>query len=127
MIAGLKTRNIAITSDDDPSTWNFDPISVFDLNRHPFLTEETPICMTFSKCVRKGSDLVLSGSDAYQNLVFPLTKAALHLRDRQTPPKTAYYFDCDLIIPLAVIDAPMVGVSLEKNGTNITLSVDLSG
>lgn len=116
LIGGLKSKHITITSDDDPSTWNFDPISTFDLNNHSFLATEPPICMTLSKCVRKGSDLVLSGSDAYQGLVFPLTKAALHLRDREAPPKTAYYFDCNLIIPLAVVDAPMIGVCLDKDG-----------
>ncbi|MEF8708475.1 MAG: hypothetical protein V5B38_06185 [Candidatus Accumulibacter propinquus] len=116
LIAGLKTKYVTITSDDDPSTWSLDPLSIFDMSRHPFLTAEAPICMTLSKCVRKGSDLNLSGSDAYQSLIFPLTKAALHLRDRQAPPKTAHYFDCDLIIPLAVVDAPMVGVYIGNDG-----------
>lgn len=117
LVAGLQSKNVVITSDDDPSTWNFDPVSLFDLHRHPFLTEEAPVCMTLSKCVRKGSELALSGSDAYQSLIFPLTKAAMHFCDRQAPPTTAHYFDCTLVIPLAVIDAPMVGVSLDKNGT----------
>lgn len=121
LIAGLKNKHITITSDDDPSTWNLSPLDVLDLSRHPFLTTEVPVCVTLSKCVRKGSELVLSGSDAYQGLVFPLTKAAQHLRDRQVPPTTAYYFDCDLIIPLAVIDAPMVGVCLDKDGTKSKL------
>jgi len=121
LIAGLQSKSIAITSDDDPSTWNFDPVGLFDLRRHPFLSEEAPICMTLSKCVRKGNELNLSGSEAYQSLIFPLTKAAVHLCDRKEPPKSAYYFDCTLVIPLAVIDAPMVGVFLDKSGPKTQL------
>lgn len=121
LIAGLKNKHIVITSDDDPSHFSLDPLYVLGLNDNPFLTSEAPICLTLSKCVRKGSSLALSGSDAYQGLVFPLTKAAQHLQIRQTPPETAHYFDCDLIIPLAVVDAPMVGVSLDENGAKSEL------
>jgi hypothetical protein len=121
LISGLKTRDIVITSDDNPSRWTFRPLHVLELDRHPFLTEAVPFCMTFSKCVRKGSDLVLSGSDPYQSLVFPILKAASYFDKVQSPPPTAYYFDCEIVIGLGVLDAPMVGVCLTDSGTKSEL------
>ncbi|MFD1122450.1 hypothetical protein ACFQ2T_08055 [Methylophilus flavus] len=117
LIGGLKSNYVSVTTDDDPSTWSLDPINLFGLARHSFLTNEVPYCMTLSKCVsNSGKAMSLSGSEAYQSLILPLTKAALQFRARQAPSKTAHYFDCNLIIPLAVVDAPMVGVRLEKDG-----------
>lgn len=121
MISGLKAKDIALTSDDDPSSWHYPPLHVLELHRHPFLTESVPCCMTFSKCVRKGSDLVLSGSDPYQSLVFPILKAVSHFDEVQSPPKTAYYFDCHMVIGLGVLDAPMVGVRLTESGNDMEI------
>jgi len=121
VISGLKTKRIVLTSDDDPSSWSYCPLHVLGLDRHPFLIESVPFCMTFSKCVRKGSDLVLSGSDPYQSLVFPILKAACHFDKVQKPPSTAYYFDCEIVIGLGVLDAPMVGVRLTDSGTKAEL------
>jgi hypothetical protein len=121
IISGLKAKHIVLTSDDDPSSWSYRLLDVLELNLHPFLTESVPSCMTFSKCVRKGSELVLSGSDAYQSLVFPVLKAACHFDNVQQPPPTAYYFDCEIVIGLGVLDAPMVGVHLTDSGTKAEL------
>lgn len=121
VISGLKTKDIVLTSNDDPSSWSISPLQVLELDSHPFLTESVPFCMTFSKCVRKGSNLELSGSDPYQSLVFPILKAACHLDKVQKPPTTARYFDCEIIIGLGVLDAPMVGVRLTDSGTKSEL------
>jgi len=117
IISGLKARDIVLTSDDDPSSWIYRSLHVLELDRHPFLMESVPFCMTFSKCVRKGSDLVLSGSDPYQSLIFPILKAVSHFDKVQSPPSTAYYFDCHMVIGLGILDAPMVGVRLTNRGT----------
>jgi hypothetical protein len=116
VISGLKTRDIVITSDDDPSSWTFRPLHVLELDRHPFLREAVPLCITFSKCVRKGNDLTLSGSDPYQSLVFPILKAVWHFDRTRRPPSTAYYYDCEMVIGLGIIDAPMIGVRLNASG-----------
>lgn len=121
LISGLKSKYVNITTDDAPHSWSLDSLQILGLNEHPFLTRDAVTCMTLSKCVRKGSELLLSGSDAYQGLVFPLIKASSHLRDSRTPPPTAQYFDCELIIPVAVVDAPMVGVNLDKDGSKSKL------
>ena len=120
-ISGLKSKDIVITSDDDPSSWRHSPLSVLDLNRHPFLRTSVPLCATFSKCVRQRKKVVLSGDDPYQSLMLPILKAASHFDGTQTPPPTAHYFDCHIVIGVGVLDAPMVGVRLTDSGTEIEL------
>ncbi len=121
-LAGLKKDHIVLNTDDDRSTWSSRPLEVLGLDRHPFLTSDVKNCTTFSKCVRKGDQLELSGSDPYHSIVFPLTYAMLHLRSTLIPPRTAVYFDCELIIALAVIDGPMVAVQLESDAPEARLT-----
>ena len=120
-ISGLKAKNVVITTDDDPSTWHKPPLSVLELDRHPFMSNSVPLCATFSKCVRQGKKVVLSGGDPYQSLMLPILKAASHFDQTQTPPSTAHYFDCHLVIGVGVLDAPMVGVRLTDSGTKTEL------
>lgn len=121
VIAGLGSSEIVITSDDDPSSWSYSPIQVLELEKHTFLSQAAPCCITLSKCVRKGSNLELSGSDPYHSLVFPIIKAVNHFHTVNQPPPTASYFDCEVVVGLAVLDAPMVGVRVTESGTNTTL------
>lgn len=121
-VCGLSCDEIVITSDDDPSTWNYSPIGLLELQDHSFLTTDPKFSLTFSKCVRKGKDLELSGSDAYQNLVFPLIKAMEHMKKTEIPPITAYYFDCNVVIGLGVIDAPMISVKVTDEGTELEMT-----
>ncbi len=104
-----------IASDDDPSTWTYTVIHALDLDRHPF--QATPgFCHTLSKCVRKGAEIELSGSEAYNGLVLPLVKALRHFVRAQFPVDTAWYFDCHLTVGIGVLDAPMVGVTSGPTG-----------
>ena len=119
-LAGLFKNSLTLTTDDDASTYHYSILHALGLARHDFLSK-TDYCMTFSKCVRKGSDLELSGTDAYQNLVLPLLKALLHFQNAEAPPTTAYYFDCHLALAVAVLDAPMIGVDTSKGQTDLVL------
>ena len=112
---------MVITSDDDPSTWDYSVLQVLELGSHPFLIDQPKFCMTFSKCARKGKDLELSGSAPFLGLVFPLLKALFHFSKVETPPETAWYFDAHLAIGLAVVDAPMIGVHVTEAGNEIEL------
>ena len=122
-ISGLKAKNVVITSDDDPSSWHIPPLGALGLDQHSFLSDSVPFCVTFSKCVRHGKKLTLSGSDPYQNLMLPILKAADHFDQTQIPPPTAHYFDGHLVIGVGVLDAPMVGVRLTDSGPNTELLV----
>jgi hypothetical protein len=92
------------------------------LAQDPFLTTEPVYCTTFSKCVRKGKDLELSGTEPYQGLVLPLIKGLRHLQASEAPPKTAVYFDLHIGIGIAVLDAPMIGIEVNQDGNELLLS-----
>jgi hypothetical protein len=119
-IAGLHKPMIRISSDDDPSTWTFTVIHALNLHEHAFQTAPV-FCNTFSKATRKGSELELSGTEAYSGLVLPLIKALDHLLAAEALPKTAWYFDAHLAIALGVLDAPMVVARKQPTGTTLEL------
>lgn len=120
IVVGLREDNIAVISDDDPSTWNFGVVSAMGLDMHAFRTAP-PIARAFSKCVRKGPELELSGSDAYSSLILPLVKALHHIENAEEPPNTAYYFDAHLVCAVGVLDAPMIAVDGTVDPPTLTL------
>jgi hypothetical protein len=77
-------------------------------------------CNSFSKCVRKGAEIELSGTEAYIGLVLPLIKAVQHLFVSERPPKTAFSFDAHLVLPVAVLDSPMIAASIKAGATILT-------
>ena len=95
-------------------------IEALDLQAAAFQT--TPDCCTsFSKVVRKGPGVELSGTEAYSGLILPIIKALEHLDQSVEPSATARYFDAHLSVGLGVLDAPMVGVRAENGHTKMTL------
>lgn len=121
VFAGLASDEVVITSDDDPSSWHYSIPQALEMYSHPFLSENPEYSSTFSKCVRKGKNLELSGSQPYQGLVFPIIKAVSHFKNIEAPPSTAMYFDCHLTIGIGVLDSPMVGVRVKEAGHDMIL------
>jgi hypothetical protein len=120
VIAGLANERIKISTDDDKSTWNYSILHVLGLLQHAFI--KTPdYCTTFSKCVRKGSEIELSGSESFYGLVLPVLKSLYHFQEAEKPPHTARYFDAHLAIGIGVVDAPMVGVRAAATSNELTL------
>ena len=112
LFAGLSNNDtIAITTDDDPSTWNLPIAQCLALDDEPFVAKPPACCMTFAKCERKGKNLELSGSEPFNSLVLPLTKGMAWFRTTQAPPRTAVYFDCHLLVGIGVVDGPMMAVT----------------
>jgi hypothetical protein len=108
LVAGLKSREITLVTDDNLSTWTTSILNVLGLLAHPF-HKLVPVSNTFSKCVRRGGgELELSGEDSYNGVVLPLIKAAAHFEATEAPRDTHVYFDSHLTVPVAVVDAPMV-------------------
>jgi len=120
IIAGLKSDEVEITTDDDPSTWTLSISHALDLYESSFLTEPV-VSYSFSKCERQGKSLVLSGSTPYNNLVMPLIKAVEHFRNSKVPTETALYFDAHMAVPLGVLDAPIVCVTMTKSEPKVEL------
>ncbi len=119
LLAGLFRDTLTITTDDDPSTWEFPILDALELLSHPFIAKEPEYCTSFTKCVRKGSDIELSGDESFHGLVLPTLKAMHDFQLKESPPKTAYYFDCHLVIGIGVLDAPMVGVRVAEQSCDL--------
>jgi hypothetical protein len=120
--AGLFQYEIVVSTNDDRSTWRKTIVDALGVQDHPFMRDAVESCTSMSRCVRKGSELELSGTDAYQNVVLPLVKALRYFEKQQQPPKTAQYFDCHIPLAIAVIDAPMVTARAVGNVNILTLT-----
>ena len=120
MIAGLGHDSFQITSDDDPSSWEFDAIRILGLEEHRFITNP-PYCYTLSKCTRAGKNIELSGNETYNSLVLPIIKSLHHFKVLETPPTTAMYYDAHLTLGIAILDAPMIGVHVLEKSNQLTL------
>jgi hypothetical protein len=120
-VAGLHQDEISVRTDDDMSTWSFTTLRALGLADHTFVADPPRVAMTFSKAARRGKELELSGTDPYQSLVLPLTKALRGYTGRIAPPKTAMYFDLVLPLAVAVIDGPMVVASVAQSGVSYEL------
>lgn len=121
MFAGLFQHDIELTTDDDPSTWTLPLLQVLDMEEHPFVKEVPAFSTLFSKTVRKGEKLELSGTEAFQGLVLPLLKALHHFSRVHSPSETAMYFDCHMVLGLGVLDAPMVAVRMTDAGYQLEM------
>lgn len=106
-IAGLKSHNIELATNEDRSVYIIPTLTALGLSSHDFITRP-PFCNTFSKCGRRGSVLELSGEDAYNSVVMPLIKAANHYEISEHPKLTYRYFQATLTLPVAVLSAPMI-------------------
>ena len=122
VFAGLFGDRISISTDDSRSTWSCGIAQVLSLHTLPFTYDDPIFCMTFSKCVRKGKELELSGSEPFQSLVLPLVKSIRHLQKHVAPPKTAHYHDCHLVLGIAVLDAPMLLAEVGGDDCQLTLA-----
>lgn len=121
-ISGLHSDRVEIHTDDDASTWSFSVPQTLGLADHAFVAEPHCVALSFSKAARKNKDLTLSGSDPYQSLVLPLTKALDSYSARVAPPTTARYFDLTVPFGLAVIDGPMVAAEVSPSATEYRLT-----
>jgi hypothetical protein len=117
-VYGLHSSSINVSTDDSRSGWTFSIIHALGLHEHAFQNAPAQ-SNTFSKCVRKGKDLELSGTESYSGLILPMIKALDHLSVAEKPVKTAQYFDAHLSIALAVLDAPMLVAHPEGKTTKL--------
>ncbi|MCW7490952.1 hypothetical protein [Leptospira meyeri] len=93
---------------------------ILELDNEEFINN-IPTSLTFSKSSRSGKGIVLSGNEAYQNIVLPLISAYSYFESKTKPSSNAVAFNCHLTFLIAVIDAPLIGVSYNGNNQNLTL------
>lgn len=121
-VIGLHHDALEVISDDTPDTTTYTVLGALELGEHPFLASPPQKALAFSKVVRKGKGIALSGVDAYQSIVLPLVKAGLSLAQQEAPVATAVYFDLSLPIRLAVLDGPMLLASVDVAKTSYVLA-----
>jgi hypothetical protein len=119
LVVGSRGTTISLTTDDDRSTYSLDLLRALGLDSHPFCMEP-PHAINFSRAVRKGKGLALSGTDAYSSLLLPLVKALVFFEKSRTG-EPRWYSDLYLTIGLGVIDAPMIGVTVSSGKADYQL------
>ncbi|MFJ9563613.1 hypothetical protein ACIRQQ_26685 [Streptomyces fuscichromogenes] len=119
-LCGLHKDKVVIKTDDDGSSWHFSAMHALELTEEDFIKADGFSIM--SKCARKGKDLELSGTEAYNGIVMPLMSAAAHFAETSTPPKTAHWLDAYLVCAVAVVDAPMVTAVSSPMGIELKMS-----
>ena len=121
VIAGLRGPSLLVQSEADPK--QIGPIALshaLGLRDMPFMGRPNE-CTTFARVEASGSKLHLSGANPYNSLVHPLVGATRHFRAQVYPHPQTPISDAYLVIPIALLDAPMVGLgySTEEKETLI--------
>jgi hypothetical protein len=122
LIAGLAQDEILTAPSDGYSPVARRPILYglgINLNENFYMTP--PCSYTFSKCLRKGSTIEISGSEPFNSLVMPLIKATQHFLTINSPLKSYQVFNASLTIPIGIIDGPMIAVVFNGENTELTL------
>jgi hypothetical protein len=74
-----------------------------------------PLAVSVSKAHRKGGGSIeLSGDEVFRGLTVPVLKAVDHFRTQVEPPEDWLYRTIRFLVPIVVLDAPMVGVSMTQ-------------
>lgn len=83
---------------------------ILGLERHPFVSEGPVRCATFTKGTPSGDKVNLSGSDPFNSLVLPLTKALDHYVSLTRSSGWTNHLYPSLTLCISVLDAPMLVV-----------------
>jgi hypothetical protein len=122
LIARIPHDEVAIT-DKDGEVFLYPLPYVLGLSKHPFITTPS-YCYTFSKCMRKGKDIELSGSESYNGLVLPLLKSLLSFqKDRKLPklPKGVGGLNRYIGLSIGVLNAPMIAFDAVNNPNELIM------
>jgi hypothetical protein len=113
-IVGLPHEWLSIGTDDHPDIHlgmrPYDALGFYSLPlaRRP----STAISMTKAQW-KSGSVLQLSGEDVFRGIALPLSKAVRYYETMIKPKEPTLYTDVRMVVPVAVVRAPMIGVSME--------------
>lgn len=78
------------------------------LDALPFVNGSVVHCSALSKAIPKGDKVELSGSEPYNSLILPLTKAADHATTLYAHKRDRNQIFPALVLSICVLDAPMV-------------------
>jgi hypothetical protein len=123
-IAGLRTEEIEISTDDTGSTWRTTVIQALGLERHAFLASPAPYSRYVSRAlpIRNGEALDFGGSEAYSSTVEPLLSALAYFRRHVRPLGSFAYLHCHAAFAVCVLAAPMV-LATPKEGGDVDIEM----
>jgi hypothetical protein len=118
-VLGLKSDYIEVHTNDGSSVRRniTDCLGLYD---HKFIESDPIVCNTFSKVVRKGKILELSGTDPFNTIMMPLVSAIEHASAYYTRPYTQPVYYPVLALSICVIDAPMLVAEVDVGTTDLT-------
>lgn len=110
-LAGLRHNQLSLRGEDG-ETISITPQMALGTSDEP-LAFHSDAAHTFTKARwKKKGELELSGAEPFNEVVFPLLKALRWFEKTHEPPETWIYFDLHAVLALAVVDAPMIGVTV---------------
>lgn len=117
-VAGFPPLSIEVG--DGRSYYDVGASRALSLDRHAFVGDAT-YSTAFAKCRRKGKGFEVSGEESFNNLVLPLSKALHHFLETRKTHTNAHNYICTLAMGVGVLDAPMVGITVSKEGNDAAL------
>jgi hypothetical protein len=126
LVTGLGNDDIAIQFPEGTTTRSVNWL--LDFSTTAYYREDVPLCSSFSKItfVGKKSSVdeeraELSGADIFKTVVYPLTKAVDYYASLTPAGNRREPLYPSLILPIAIIDAPMLVVSDPNCCANVSL------
>jgi hypothetical protein len=117
-ICGLPSKEMVILTDDSRYAYPIPLLRALGVYKTPFL-QDAPRCSVFSKCVRKGKGIELSGTEAYSGIVMPMMSAMEHFEKASAPRNTTAPRSVFMVLAVAVVDAPMIAYDISQDADKV--------
>lgn len=116
LVTGLP--KLDVKKPDGRTSPNVPIVYALGLDGWGFIKDAT-YSLSFTKGHRKGKGLEFSGTDPFNNLVLPLSKALDYYAERRKAQARSHHYFGDLTVAIGVLDAPMVGVCVTEEGAEV--------
>lgn len=116
-LAGIPRGYVPISDPASRRSQDADPAKVLGIDELEFIRPGPPRCAAFSKAQPSGKKVEMSGTDPFQNLILPLTKATSHAAGLFGPGERPERIQPTLILSISVLDAPLILV--DEPGSSI--------
>ncbi len=116
LVSGLRSHYVSVYIEGLNGSVQTKLSDALNFRSHKFIAKVPYKSLNFTKAHWQTKKVSLSGDDPYNSLVLPLVSAMREFAKIKHPASTIRYFDAHLTIGLAVVDAPMQGVRVTKDG-----------
>lgn len=120
-IAGLPYGKVSVYEAGTKRLTEIHGAHALGLETLEFVKPGPPRCAAFTKAVPKGSKVDLSGTEPFNSLVLPLTKAFDHATTLYKENGAPNWLTPTLVLCVSVVDAPMLMVDDPRRPTNPVL------